>query len=308
MFRRLVRRGLVVLALAAAGTAACGQHGGPTEPTSASSPSASAAPPPAGVRAGATISGTVVGVSSTSTVQTKGISITVSVMGSAISSAVDANGHFILNAVPAGHVDLHFVGNGVDAILGLDGVTERAMLTITVRVSGHDAHLEDGHRDDDQGQAELNGPIAAGSLAGSCASRNLSFTVGTTKVVTNASTQFRDGACESLKSGSRVEVKGTRRSDNSVLAASIEGDEEDEDENRPGEVEVKGTIAAGSIKGACSASSLSFTVGSTKVTTNASTRFQDVSCAALQAGDPVEVKGARQTDGSVLASRVERKK
>lgn len=310
MCRHFVSRRLVVLALAAvaAGTAACGHQDGPTAPTSGSSPSAPAASSPASVTAGATISGTVVGVSSASTVRAQGTSITVSVMGSAASSVVDANGHFMLNNVPAGHVDLHFVGNGVDAVLGLDGVADRATLTITVRVSGHDAHLEDGRDDNDQEEAEVNGLIAAGSLGGSCASHNVSFTVGTTKVATNASTQFRNGACESLKIGSRVEVKGTRQSDNSLLAASVEGDTEDENEDRPGEVEVKGTIAAGSIKGTCAASSLSFAVGSTKVTTNASTKFQDASCASLQAGDSVEVKGSRQTDGSVLASRVERKK
>ena len=54
--------------------------------------------------------------------------------------------------------------------------------------------------------------------------------VGTTKVTTNASTQFRDATCESLKSGSDVEVKGTRQTDGSVVASSVEGDGEDENE------------------------------------------------------------------------------
>jgi hypothetical protein len=58
----------------------------------------------------------------------------------------------------------------------------------------------------------------------------------------------------------------------------------------------------------CAASNLSFRVGSTLVKTNASTQFKDAACASLKAGDSVEVKGAQQTDNSVLATRVERKK
>src|SRR5262249_52263860 len=160
-----------------------------------------------------------------------------------------------------------------------------------------------------QNAAAPHGRITAGSLAGSCAAHNLSFTVGTTKVATNASTQFKEARCEALKGGSEVEVKGARQGDGSILATSIEGDDEDEKENEEGnEAEVKGAIVAGSIGGSCAASNLSFRVGSTLVKTNSSTQFKDVACASLKAGDSVEVKGARQADNSVLASRVERNK
>jgi len=158
---------------------------------------------------------------------------------------------------------------------------------------------------------EIEGRINAGSLAGSCATHNLSFTVGTTKVVTNASTQFKDARCEALQGNSEVEVKGTRQSDGSILATSVEGDDEDENENEDedrNEAELKGAIAAGSIGGSCAASNLSFRVGSTLVKTNAATQFKDAACASLKAGDSVDVKGARQTDSSVIATRVERKK
>ena len=162
-----------------------------------------------------------------------------------------------------------------------------------------------------QNAAEVEGRINAGSLAGSCAAHNLSFTVGATKVVTNASTQFKDARCEALQGNSEVEVKGTRQGDGSILAASVEGDDEDENENENGdrnEVELNGAIAAGSLGGSCAASNLSFRVSSTLVKTNASTQFKDAACASLKVGDSVEVKGARQTDNSVLAIRVERKK
>ena len=44
----------------------------------------------------------------------------------------------------------------------------------------------------------------------------------------------------------------------------------------------------------------------TRVATNAATKFDDTACTALRNGDEVEVKGTRLTDGTVLASRVEK--
>ena len=88
--------------------------------------------------------------------------------------------------------------------------------------------------------AEVEGRINAGSMAGSCAAHNLSFTVGTTKVVTNGSTQFKDARCEALQGNSDVEVKGTRQSDGPILATSVESDGEDENENE-NENEDRGT-------------------------------------------------------------------
>jgi Domain of unknown function (DUF5666) len=63
---------------------------------------------------------------------------------------------------------------------------------------------------------------------------------------------------------------------------------------------VKGLVAG--LTGACP--SVAFTVGTTRVTTSSSTRFDD-SCAQVVNTANVEVKGARQIDGSVLARRVE---
>ncbi len=311
MCHQQLNRGFAALTLAAAlaGVAGCtGQGITPTAPVIASGAPASTI---SNAPRGAIISGTVVGVSSRSSVGAQAISLSVTVTGSSSSSIVDNNGRFTLTGVPAGHVDLHFTGPGVDAHLGLDGVPEHATIVITVRVTGSDAHLEGRQGDDDDdddGEAELSGTIASGSLSGSCAGHNLSFMIGTTKVTTNTSTKFSDGTCESLKAGSRVEVKGTRQTDVSILAASVEGDGEDENEDPEDEVELEGAILAGSIGGACSTYSLSFKVGSTTVRTNAATEFKNVSCASLKAGDSVEVKGSRQPDASVIASRVKREK
>jgi uncharacterized protein DUF5666 len=109
-------------------------------------------------------------------------------------------------------------------------------------------------------------------------------------------------------------VKGTPVSaaapDGPINATKIEvqnpGDDDDNEDNDKNQVELKGTIAVGSLAGSCAANTLSFKVGTTTVKTNASTKFDDTSCAALKAGDRVEVKGTRQADASVLASKVEK--
>lgn len=319
--RRNGFRSLLIVAVASAAfAAACGgQASAPSAPGSPSAVSA-ASPPPAGAASGATISGTVVGVSTASALSPQRVSLTVSVTGTSVASSVDDNGRFTLTNVPAGHVDLHFSGSGVDAHLVLDGVPEHATIEITVRVSGTEARLENQQAggdkrpdNDDNDDAEVKGSIVAGTVSGSCGAHNLAFTVGTTRVVTNGSTLFKDGTCDSLKAGTVVEVKGKRQGDGSLLAASVEGDSEAEDDEareaeKPGLVEVKGTIAQGSLGGSCAANTLSFKVGTTLVKTNMATQFKDTSCGSLKAGDAVEVRGARQADASVLAARVERKK
>jgi hypothetical protein len=152
-------------------------------------------------------------------------------------------------------------------------------------------------------QVELQGAIAS-AVTGACPA--ISFTVASTSVTTNASTTFNDTTCAALKRGDQVEVTGTRQANGSVLATKVEKDNEDDDGNEAeNEAEVKGAISS-AITGTCP--SIAFSIGSTSVSTNASTRFDDTSCSALKRGDSVEVKGTKQTNSSVLASRVKMKK
>lgn len=74
--------------------------------------------------------------------------------------------------------------------------------------------------DDHGGEAELSGPVSGKS--GGCPS--ITFTVASTNVSTNGSTDFKDTTCAALANGDRVEVKGTRQADSSVLAARVEKD------------------------------------------------------------------------------------
>jgi hypothetical protein len=118
----------------------------------------------------------------------------------------------------------------------------------------------------------------------------------------NRTMQFAD-----LKVGDHVEARGTI--DGATLTATEvkveregEDDNEDEDDDNAGrQAEVSGVISGST--GTCP--TVTFTVQSTKVTVNKDTSFPDKPCAdATKNGAKVEVKGAKQTDGSILATRV----
>ena len=154
------------------------------------------------------------------------------------------------------------------------------------------------------GRVELKGAIAG--LNGQCPT--ISFSVSGSPVITSATTTFDDGACSVLKNGDQVEVEGVRQANNVVMASRVENknadDNDDDDDNVPGRVELKGMIAGRT--GACP--SITFSVGTSTVMTNAATAFDDGACSTLQNGDQVEVEGVRQASGIVLASRVEKER
>ncbi|OFW22009.1 MAG: hypothetical protein A3H97_02780 [Acidobacteria bacterium RIFCSPLOWO2_02_FULL_65_29] len=157
-----------------------------------------------------------------------------------------------------------------------------------------------GKPDDAAGRVELKGAIA--DLAGACPS--ISFAISGSPVATNAATQFEGGACNTLKNGDKVEVKGTRQSNGTVLASEVEKEDDDDDDNEHevGEVELKGALAG--LSGTCP--SIAFTVSGSSVAANGSTKFEGGACSTLKNGDKVEVEGTRQSNGTVLASEIEK--
>jgi Domain of unknown function (DUF5666) len=153
-------------------------------------------------------------------------------------------------------------------------------------------------------EAELSGTVAG--LTGTAAA--FQFTLGTTQVKGDATTVVTGDSSvpktfADLRNGETVEVHGTQQT-GFVQAAriQIEGPENEPPENDGNEADVKGTL--GPITGQCP--SISSSVGTTSFTTSASTRFDDVACASLKAGGKVEVKGTRNPDGSIAATRVKK--
>jgi len=152
-------------------------------------------------------------------------------------------------------------------------------------------------------ERELKGTIAG--LSGTASA--FSFMLGSTLVKEDASTALT-GSGEApktfaaLQNGTVVEIHGVQH-DGFVQASRIHiEDAENEPPEDHDEVEVQGML--GAVSGTCPA--ISSTVGSTKFTTSASTRFDDAACSAFKAGDKVEVKGTRNPDGSIAASRLKK--
>ena len=372
--RTVVRHPSIAMAVAMSAliVVACGKHdGSPAAPTP---PGANIAPPPSGSTSGATIAGTVVGGFSTANFRPTATAMVVIVVGTSITTTVDSAGRFTLLNVPPGHVQLQFSASGADARLDLDDVADHEQIQISVRVSGATVEIEENTREKADQRAEVEGRVtgvsasglmvgdknisvpagtvirhggtpmtltdihvgdrvhvkgtktATGVMAteimvqtgngpgkepeqaevkgavaaaptGACPS--IQFMVGSTRVATNGSTRFGDTPCAQIAAGVVVEVEGTRQTDGSVLATRVEAEKQ-----QAQEVELKGLVAAK--VGTCP--SITFNVGTQMVSTNASTEFRDATCAALAVGDQVEVKGTRQSNGTVLARRVEKKK
>jgi hypothetical protein len=267
---------------------------------------------PSSSSAGASISGTVSGIGVTATraldagafsMLAATSSVTVSIAGTNVSTTTDGQGQFTLNNVPEGTVTLNFTGSGSNATITLSGIGPDDKVQITVTLNGSTAHVDsERHSKPDNNKREFQGRISSIDATAK------SFQIPGTTIKTTATTAIRHGnrtmQFTDLKVGDHIQAKGTMEGA-TLTATEIkvenenEGDDEDNDKN---EAEVEGLVSAPS--GTCP--SVTFTVKTTKVTTNSATSFRDGSCAdATKEGATVAVKGTKQTDGSILATRVE---
>lgn len=148
--------------------------------------------------------------------------------------------------------------------------------------------------------------VVGATVSGTCPAKT--FTVGLHTIVTNAATEYRKGACAGIVAAARVEVRSSRQADGRLLATRVvfdaedEVDDDDEDDDDVPQVKLEGAVV-GAVAGTCPA--VTFTIGTTKVATSASTRFHDGGCALLKTGVAVEVRGTRAADGTLDATRVE---
>ena len=175
------------------------------------------------------------------------------------------------------------VGDHVQARGTMDGTTLEA---IEIKVEDTDGPGEDDA--DDDADARVQGTISG--LTGTCAG-GLTFTVGTTSVTTNALTEFKNAGCSFLANGAAVAVKGTLQPNGSIVATKVEVTL----------TEIEGAVSG--LGGTC-ATGLTFTIGTTAVTTNAATLFTGGLCSAIANTTNVEVRGVTQTGGSIAAVRV----
>ena len=214
---------------------------------------------------------------------------TVTVVGTSLSATVGSDGSFSISGLPLGDVILQFTVSGTDARVTVSSVVENEHIQLTVSVSGSTATVVTIQRVTSDNRTELEGAVTA--LAGVCPA--VTFTVNGTSVLTNASTQFDGAGCSTIRAGAKVEVKGTRQANGSVLALKVDVEVE--------EIEIEGKV--GSIAGTCPG--LTFSLNGTSITASAATQYRGGGCGSIKTGTKVGVKGTRQANGSVLASRIE---
>ena len=139
-----------------------------------------------------------------------------------------------------------------------------------------------------------------------------SITVGDTVVTVTADTTIRHGhrmlTLADIQVGDHAQARGTITGTTftaSEIKVQDTGNDNDDTDEGPAPVgtTLTGTVAGLPGTGVCPA--LTFTVGTTTVKTAAATVFDDVLCSALANGALVTVTGTTQTDGSVLATKVE---
>lgn len=152
----------------------------------------------------------------------------------------------------------------------------------------------------DENRGELSGFVTA-VAADSIVVRGVTVKVGPTTVIRHG---HRTLTIADIDPGDHVEVRGILNG-TALVATEIkvqdmdrDDDEDDDDED---DDKVEGAVSA--LSGTCP--SITFTVGTTKVTTSTATRFKETTCAAVTNGKKVEVKGTTQTDGSIIARSVE---
>jgi hypothetical protein len=195
---------------------------------------------------------------------------------------------------------------------------------------GKDAEKDRGKADDDDvaGADDDEGKHAdkprRGSLSGFVTAVSATtITVREVVVTVNADTEIRHGDREltmaNIQVGDKVQVKGTSTTTTTgttFTATEIkvedmdhEGDDDEGDDATDAKVEGKISGLTQATPSTCPVLTFNVvsgttTVTTTKVTTNNLTKFDDVLCTALANDKVVEVKGTKQTDGSIVATRI----
>lgn len=285
---------LTLLALTAA--LACGgsDSGSPVGPGPAGPNAGGPLPSPGPSASGATVSGSITGSAGSSAVRALGsglAGVTVSVEGTSLSVVTGSGGQFTLPNVPPGLVRLAFQGAGASGSVQLDDVTEGERISLDLVVTGSAVELESQERVTGS-QAQLEGKIV------SVDETSRTLVIGTTTVVVPEGTPithgFRELEFTDLLVGARIHVKGTLSGD-TITATRIIA-------QQTGLESVKMSGIVSDAGGMCPEATFQF--GSTIIAVNASTKFVKGTCADLQDGAAVEIKGLRRADGSVLATMV----
>ena len=296
----LIRRELCICAIffASVVTVACGGASATAlNPVGPSAPSSGAGPTISGtVNSSNLVAASAAGAFGLAATQT----ITVTIVGTSVSTVADGAGQFTLTNVPTGTVTLNFTSGASSATVTIAGVGPDDHVQISVTLSGGGAKVDSEHHSAPDNKGEFTGNIASIDAGAQ------SFKVSSMTVKVPASAVIRHGnktlRFSDLKVGDHVQVKGSQTGSTiSATEIKVEGGKGGEgDDEQSSTVELTGTVSL--MAGTCPA--VTFTVQSTKVSSNAATVFDHVTCLTLKNDAKVVVKGSKQADGSVLATSV----
>jgi hypothetical protein len=139
-----------------------------------------------------------------------------------------------------------------------------------------------------------NGMRLTGSVSGVSGScPTLTFTVNGITITTSSDTRFGPSGCSAVTNGVTVDADLVTQSNGSTLARFVFIPPANE-------AHVSGAVSG--LVGSCP--TLTFTVSGTAIATSSDTTFGRGGCSAAANGVTVKVNGIRQSDGSILASRV----
>ena len=217
---------------------------------------------------------------------------------------LDAGGNFALNNVTPADVVLTFSAPGVSASAPVGVVAMNEVVQVSVTVSATQATIESQQRTTPDNAVNAEGALADLDVAGR------QFKIGSTvvHVPTTAVIKRADQTVTlgDLKNGDRVRVYGMKdgaaiRASEVLAQASTTPPPTPPPTPTPEpDVTLNGVLSG--LGGTCPA--LSMSVAGTAVKTNSATVFNARACAELKSGDTVYAIGPKQSDGSVLASKV----
>jgi len=207
------------------------------------------------------------------------------IAGTGLSAQTDAAGRFSLSAAAQGPATLHLTGPGLDTSIRLPGLDEGLVVSVSVALSS------DGKGSlKAQPEAQIRGTVAS--------AKGSDLRVAASTIHIDKSTQFDVAGAPALSQlvGQVIDVQGRQQADGSINATKIHGGGNDKRE-----IEFRGAIDK--ILG------LNLTVAGKTVRTNTNTRFEigerKATFANLALGQVIEIKGALQADGSILAASIE---
>jgi hypothetical protein len=228
--------------------------------------------------------------------------VVVGVAGTSLTSTSDGGGNFTLNNVQPADVTLTFSAAGVNASAPVGSVAVSDSLHVDVTISGSVATVDAQQKTAPDSSVTGDGTISA--LDGNARQ----FALGSVVVSVPASVPItRGGAPASfgdLMNGDRATVRGMK--DGSTIRASQVDAQPGPTSHPPTDpsptyVTLTGTVS--NFGGAWPV--LTFTVQGTSVKTSSSTTCDGTKgCSVMANGDSVVVVGTKQSDGSVLASKV----